>query len=377
MLRERQQKVGQKAGTNQQTGQEKSTKKHRLRQASSPPDLKGHLQLIQEITWHSCRVTLLSAAVQAQVPDKEIGLQANWKNPSQLVHWWLGARFDQQKLQLCSDATILGVTYDLEQHLIKIKKSRKKELFDEISLILEHEELSPGQAGKLRGKLMFGASQLWGKVERAFLRALSDRQYSRRTTDTSLTPALLYSLYKWRALVMHGPPRPIPGSGSRKSDVVIFTDGSAPSSSPKDPATEMIGGVMFTREDSPKQFSSDVPKPIVQRWFPRKTQICMIELLAAVVAVQTFREEIRGKLVLLFIDSEPVEAALIKGYSAKEDVCELVGLFWDLVLELRCSVYIDRVPTDSNPADNPSRGDVATGLLCGWITIPSDTPKGV
>ena len=32
MLRERQQKVGQKAGTNQQTGQEKSTKKHRLRQ---------------------------------------------------------------------------------------------------------------------------------------------------------------------------------------------------------------------------------------------------------------------------------------------------------------------------------------------------------
>ena len=225
-------------------------------------------------------------------------------------------------------------------------------------MILEHEELSPGQAGKLRGKLMFGASQLWGKVGRAFLRALSDRQYSRRTMDTSLTPALIYSLYKWRTLVMHGPPRPIPGSGSRKSDIVIFTDGSAPSSSPKDPATEMIGGVMFTREDSPKQFSSDVPKLIVQRWFPRKTQICMIELLAAVVAVQTFREEIRGKLVLLFIDSEPVEAALIKGYSAKEDVCELVGLFWELVLELRCSVYIDRVPTDSNLADNPSMASV-------------------
>ena len=172
------------------------------------------------------------------------------------VHWWLGARFDQQKLQLCPDSTILGVTYDLEQYLLKIKKSRKKELFDEISMILEHEELSPGQAGKLRGKLMFGASQLWGKVGRAFLRALSDRQYSRKTMDTALTPALIYSLYKWRTLVMHGPPRPIPGAGSRKSDIVIFTDGSAPSSSPKDPATEMIGGVMFTREDSPKQFSS-------------------------------------------------------------------------------------------------------------------------
>ena len=283
------------------------------------------------------------------------------------VHWWLGARFDQQKLQLCSDPTILilGVTYDLEQYLLKIKKSREKELFDEISMILEHEELSSGQAGKLRGKLMFGASQLWGKIGRAFLRALSDRQYSRRTADTALTPALLYSLYKWRTLVMHGPPRPIPSSGSRKTDVVIFTDGSAPSANPKDPATEMIGGVMFTREDSPKQFSSDVPKLIMQRWFPRKTQICMIELLAAVMAVQTFREEIRGKLVLLFIDSEPVEAALIKGYSAKEDVCELVGIFWELVLELRCSVYIDRVPTDSNPADNPSKPPAQRCVLLG------------
>ncbi|OLP88302.1 hypothetical protein AK812_SmicGene30386 [Symbiodinium microadriaticum] len=115
-----------------------------------------------------------------------------------VVHWWLGARFDQQKLQLCPDPTILGVTYDLEQYLLKIKKSRKKELFDEISMILEHEELSPGQAGKLRGKLMFGASQLWGKVGRAFLRALSDRQYSRKTMDTALTPALIYSLYKWQ-----------------------------------------------------------------------------------------------------------------------------------------------------------------------------------
>ena len=129
--------------------------------------------------------------------------------------------------------TILGVTYDLDQYLLKIKKSQKKELFDEISMILEHEELSPGQAGKLRGKLMFGASQLWGKIGRAFLRALSDPQYSRKTSATALTPALLYSLYKWRTLVMHGPPRPIPSSGPRKTDVVIFTDGSAPSTNRK------------------------------------------------------------------------------------------------------------------------------------------------
>ena len=28
-------------------------------------------------------------------------------------------------------------------------------------------------------------------------------------------------------------------------------------------------------------------------------------------------------------------------------------------------------------SDNPSRGDVATGLFCGWITVTFETPKGV
>ena len=41
--------------------------------------------MCHEITWHSLRATLLSAAVKSQVDDKIIVLQANWKDPSQLV----------------------------------------------------------------------------------------------------------------------------------------------------------------------------------------------------------------------------------------------------------------------------------------------------
>ena len=63
----------------------------------------------------------------------------------------------------------------------------------------------------------------------------------------------------------------------------------------------------------------------------------MIGLLAAVVAIHTFREFLRGKLALPFVDSESVASGT-------------------LVLELSCSVYIDRAPTDTNPADNPSAG---------------------
>ena len=43
------------------------------------------LSSVQDITAHSCRVTLLDAAVHAGRSTEEIGLQANWKNPGPLV----------------------------------------------------------------------------------------------------------------------------------------------------------------------------------------------------------------------------------------------------------------------------------------------------
>lgn len=41
--------------------------------------------VINQLTAHSCRVTLLDAAVHAGRSTEEIGLQANWKNPGPLV----------------------------------------------------------------------------------------------------------------------------------------------------------------------------------------------------------------------------------------------------------------------------------------------------
>lgn len=43
------------------------------------------LNQLKDLTAHSCRVTLLDAAVHARRSTEEIGLQANWKNPGPLV----------------------------------------------------------------------------------------------------------------------------------------------------------------------------------------------------------------------------------------------------------------------------------------------------
>ena len=214
---------------------------------------------------------------------------------------------------------------------------------------------------------MFGASQLWGKIGRAFLRSLSERQYS-KIPRSDVNRAIKLSLDHWKSLLESGPPRPIVSSGSKKTDFVIFTDGSFPDakSSLKDP---WIGGVLFQKGARPVQFGCRVDLETMDRWIPRKSQIAMVKLFATVIALATFGDRLRGSWSLLFVDSESAQGALVKGYSAKEDLGELVGVFWNLALEFQVNLFIYQVPTDSNPADPPSRAALDVGRALGWEEV--------
>ena len=105
---------------------------------------------------------------------------------------------------------------------LEIKADRKEELSSEIDALLASGLLDPGPAGKLKGKLMLGASQLWGKVGRAFLRVISERQYLRFPigSEFKLDPPLREALSQWKKLVQHGPQRPIDMVGEKCSDAV-------------------------------------------------------------------------------------------------------------------------------------------------------------
>lgn len=120
---------------------------------------------------------------------------------------------------------------------------------------------------------MFGASQLWGKIGRAFLRSLSERQYIRNPRSDP-NKALVKSLEDWKWLIQHGSSRPIIAAPSFKSGC------------------------------QPLQFGREVPQSLKDQWPPRKSQIAMVELFATLVALETFRELICDSPPLLFVDSE-------------------------------------------------------------------------
>ena len=272
------------------------------------------------------------------------------------VHTWLGADFSEKKIQLSSKPTILGVEYDLMNNKLEVTEERRAELTAELQRHLSTRKISPGQAAKLKGKLLFAASQLWGKVGRAYLRPLSERQYS-KVMRMDVDKALELSMKGWIELLRNAPRRDLKPEEDSGTDAVIFTDGYFPDWRKAEKGEAQVGGVLFMTggTKAPKYFSEIIPKSTMDKWLTRKNQIAMVELFAPNLAMHLFEEELKDKKVLIFVDSEPVEGALVKGYSSREDMSELVGKFWSQAARIRCNVYIDRVSTDANPADGPSR----------------------
>ena len=119
-----------------------------------------------------------------------------------------------------------------------------------------------------------------------------------RDEKLSLGTALRRALEQWLRLIKFGAPRELTIVHEQKSDVVLFTDGSYPDDR-KGETRELhpprIGAVLFSRvQEFPLQGTVRVPEEVIDKWFPRKNQICMIELLAPIAALWTFRQYVRA-----------------------------------------------------------------------------------
>ena len=69
-------------------------------------------------------------------------------------------------------------------------------------------------------------------------------------------------------------------------------------------------------------------------WIPRQNKIEMVELFALVLMLHLLNDSLKGKKVLLLLDSEAALGALVKGYSSREDISELAGVFWQMAAKL-------------------------------------------
>eukprot|EP00971_Amphidinium_carterae_P294794 5853453-Amphidinium_carterae.1 len=78
-------------------------------------------------------------------------------------------------------------------------------------------------------------------------------------------------------------------------------------------------------------------------------------MLPALLARATWAERLRGRSILHFTDNTSVKEALVKGASANLSNRQMLLEIATLDAIIRGRWWICRVPTQSNPADAPSR----------------------
>ena len=84
-----------------------------------------------------------------------------------------------------------------------------------------------------------------------------------------------------------------------------------------------------------------------------------LEMMAVLAAMKVWKELIKTCRVVLFTGSEAVRGAFLKRWSANDDSDKMISVIFQVESDLDVPVWIERVPSQSNPSDILSGETVA------------------
>ena len=286
----------------------------------------------------------------------------------------LGFSLDPEKTQPPSDVcNILGVVFNssslqLQRRLlVESKPTRIANLKTCINEVLSRNSLTPSVAASIVGKFQFLCSTMFGKVGRCCTAPIRHRQYS-VGGPTECTSQIRTALRLMIHFLDFAPSRRLYLDVT--SPVILYTDASdVPERTPR----QVLGAVLID-QDTILHTYWPVSPAIISRWIQKKNHMSQLELLAAPLALATWRQRLERRDILLFIDNEGACANLVKGFSSQADSSAIVGQFWLMACSLELNIYVDRVESKSNPSDGPSRLDCSflTSIGSRWTNPQAD-----
>ena len=268
----------------------------------------------------------------------------------------LGFLFDELKhTAMLPRFVYLGVQHDLSRASegvvrLRILPARRRDLIAFCDGVLKRGSLAPGRAASLRGKLYFAASTAYGKVGRAALQPIIQRQ-ERPGSVHNLTPSMVQSLKFFVTLLRNMPDREIVLGEAAVRPLIVWSDASW------EKGVGQLGFVVYVPETGEfLHSSSDIPQHILDMFVRNKQKIGQCEILAANVPYYSLPDLFRGRQVVHWIDNTSAISCLIHGYSGRPDSALLVNAFNMFNAGLRCRIHYEYVESKANVADLPSRG---------------------
>ena len=263
--------------------------------------------------------------------------------------------------------TALGVVVDLHSFSngsVKFSNTAKRtaELCELIEKILSAGSLELKEAQRLRGRMQFADSQLFGRCGRLCLSAVTDHAY--KSSSKKLSKACVDALRRFQLSLKCGKPRVVQKSTS--GVWMVFTDACYDPDSPDWRCG--IGGVLVDPNGEPVQFFSHKLSEqhiALLGGGTKETIIFEAELLALVVATELWSALLQNSPVLFFIDNNGARDAAISGNGRFLISRLLVDILLSREMEAGVYAWYARVPSPSNPADAPSRGKKSTDMKLG------------
>jgi hypothetical protein len=257
---------------------------------------------------------------------------------------------------------LLGVDLDLSQvaHgklVVENTLKRKEELCAEIDGFITSGRMGPPEASSFRGRFGFAYAQCFGRTVAPQLRCVSDRAESSRAFF--LDSVLLSSLHTLKFFLEQSPPRVVK-LGKQELPAILYTDGACE-------ASVTCGAVLFPFPSSaPLFWGSLVPDRFTSAWkaLGVRHAVTQSELLPVLVSRLTWSQHLCGRDVILFIDNEGAREALVHGNIRSLANIDLLSQVTQAEVVLNSRTWYARVPSESNPADAPSRLDFAALRAC-------------
>ena len=225
-------------------------------------------------------------------------------------------------------------------------EERAEEFVRELDEALRTKMLPRSEGEKLRGRLQFASSQVQKMAESSLQPCNSGRKTLSQHTQSCLSDI--------RELLTQNTPRRI--EASQAEVLHIYVDASFDYSD----YCGLGGMIVDMSKKVISFFSVEADRRTLDDVMAKgqKTVIQELEMMAVLAAMKVWKRLIKACRVVMFTDSEAVRGAFLKSWSANDDSDKMIDIIFQVESDFDVPVWIERVPSQSNPADILSRETV-------------------
>ena len=207
---------------------------------------------------------------------------------------------------------------------------------------------------RLRGRLQFASGQLFGRLAKKALSIVTEHAYASKNATLDVETVSALKLYL--SCLESQRPRAVRRSISQV--FLIFTDACFEPDSSSVKAG--IGAVLVDSSGKVTHFfATNLKDDLVNdiNKSHRKTIIFELELFAILCAVIGWKQFITNCAVVVYTDNDAVRDCLISCNTSSSNARPILDRYLKVEFQSSFNAWMSRVPTDSNIADAPSRGD--------------------